>query len=115
VTSGLFTFKFDANEDLGMITPSWDTTYSVRQGWTSFHLHLLPQHQNSGVLSSYVDGLHATLLLFLRKLEKITITLRLTGQAVSHSVFSKERTGSQEVTLTKTANGVFTKTNFLVQ
>jgi hypothetical protein len=79
ISSRIYTFKLDKNEELGMITPIWnDSEHPVIPGWTSFHLELSPL-EDSNVVASYIRDINPSLLLFLGKLREMTIDIRLEG------------------------------------
>lgn len=71
-----YTFKFDKNEELGMITPSWTGRYPVLPGWTSFYLFPV---EDSEKITTYISDIKPSLLLFLRQLRQMTIKIELSG------------------------------------
>lgn len=71
VLSQEYTFYFDKNRELGMITPIWTTQYPVRHGWTTFRLRL--SYDAMSRIPSQFDHFDPALLLFLRKLRHIEL------------------------------------------
>ncbi|KAH7102352.1 hypothetical protein BKA62DRAFT_769784 [Auriculariales sp. MPI-PUGE-AT-0066] len=67
-------YSFELNRDrlLGMITPYWRTDLGPDSGWTTMRLELIDDEQFS-VLQSQLFEIRHTVLLFLRKLAKLTI------------------------------------------
>ena len=79
VTSGDYSFRFDAKEPLGMICPSPADFPGTgpRPGWTSFHLRMKPADENPelrAIVESALAELRPTVLAFLRNLRRISIT-----------------------------------------
>ena len=80
ISSGEYTFKLGKNEELGMITPTWnESEHPVIPGWTSFHLELSPC-EDPHVVASYIRDINPSLLLFLGKLREMTIDIQLAGE-----------------------------------
>ena len=82
-----------------MITPSWTNRYPVRPGWTSFYLHLSPM-EDSGKITSYINDIKPSLLLFLRQLSQMTINIQLSDSAQNKSIeLARKDVGSDFVVL----------------
>jgi hypothetical protein len=96
VASGDYSFQFDAKQPLGMICPSparfpgeW------LRGWTSFHLRIKPADGNPElrpIVESALAELGPTVLAFLRRLRRISITdLRVQSPRVlTRSIVQKQ-------------------------
>ncbi|KAH7102306.1 hypothetical protein BKA62DRAFT_699996 [Auriculariales sp. MPI-PUGE-AT-0066] len=67
-----YSFELDRDRLLGMITPYWRTDLGPDSGWTTMRLELIDDEQFS-VLQSQLFEIRHTVLLFLRKLAKLTI------------------------------------------
>jgi hypothetical protein len=80
ISSREYTFKLDKYTELGMITPTWACEYPVKPGWTSFHLKLSPL-EDSKVVASYIRDIKPSLLLFLGRLRRMTIDIKLEGDS----------------------------------
>jgi hypothetical protein len=63
-----------------MITPVWDTTYSVRRGWTTFHLQL-SESEDGALLSHQIGNIKPSLLLFLRRLRSLQIDVAVSNRS----------------------------------
>jgi hypothetical protein len=107
ISSGIYTFKLDRNQKLGMITPIWTPSLPVKTGWTNFDLLL--KSSDSKALSAHLEGIKPSLLLFLRRLDCLTIKgpLGIFGKQVSiqihRSVYHDNDAGV--VTLRKVEDG----------
>jgi hypothetical protein len=71
ISSGVYTFRLDRKQKLGMITPIWLPSLAVEPGWTTFDLHL--KSTDLRALSAHLKEIKPSLLLFLRKLRRLTI------------------------------------------
>jgi hypothetical protein len=71
ISSGMYTFKLDRNGKLGMITPIWTPSLTVKPGWTTFDLHL--KSPDLAALTVHLKEIRPSLLLFLRRLRCLTI------------------------------------------
>ncbi|KAG0645662.1 hypothetical protein D0Z07_8708 [Hyphodiscus hymeniophilus] len=99
VCSGYYSFKFDKNRQLGMIAPIWATFPAlVKPGWTSFYLQLSGSYNRRGLLDE-LRSLDSRLLIFLRRLRKITISISEPRQKVWKSSFSRTETGQDLIHL----------------
>jgi hypothetical protein len=85
ICSREYTFKLDKNEELGMITPSWTDEYPVRPGWTSFYLQLSPL-ESPKVITSYIEDIKPSLLLFLQKLRHMNIEVQMNDSTLNRSI-----------------------------
>jgi hypothetical protein len=75
IYSGYYSFKFDKNAKLGMITPVWtEFPCQPKPGFTSIYLQLTDDCNVSELLNE-VKSLDPRLLIFLRKLREIDITV----------------------------------------
>ena len=72
VLSREYTFFFDKNQELGMIAPIWADEYPAQPGWTTFRLKLTSK-DNIQRMTSHLEQIHPSLLLFLRRLKQIEI------------------------------------------
>lgn len=74
ILSREYTFYFDKERELGMITPIWTDAFPAKDGWTTFRLQL----SSSGHIhhiASHLAELQPSLLLFLRKLRHLYVTV----------------------------------------
>lgn len=67
----MYTFKLDRNGKLGMITPIWMPSLTVKPGWTTFDLHL--KSPDLAALALHLKEIRPSLLLFLRRLRCLAI------------------------------------------
>lgn len=75
INSHHYEFKFDRAAKLGMIVPiAEEFPANKRVQWTSFYLQLARDY-NTQELVTDLNGLHARLLIFLRRLRTIIITI----------------------------------------
>ncbi|KAJ3552545.1 hypothetical protein NM688_g4098 [Phlebia brevispora] len=74
ISSQEYTFKFDKNQDLGMVIPIWTEDHPVQQGWTSFLLSL-SEATTVSALAQHLNDIQPSLLLFLRKLRRIEVVV----------------------------------------
>lgn len=87
ISSGAYSFKFDKNQPLGIITPIWDRfpgedpTFSHVGGrppsYTSFYLQLAKQYNEQELIKD-LSSIDSRLLIFLRKLRRIDLKVVLT-------------------------------------
>ncbi|KAI0302873.1 hypothetical protein B0F90DRAFT_1667473 [Multifurca ochricompacta] len=104
ITSGPYSFHFDKNAPLGMITPVLGTMYPTKRGWTTFHLHLAPT-ENGKELSTQLRDVRPTLLLFLRQLRALDIAVPDVPQNGAIQVQRIDGPGDDEVTLERIEAG----------
>jgi hypothetical protein len=90
VSSGHYSFKFDKDELLGMVSPIWEPfPEQVEPGYTSFYLKLLDDYDKQGLIDE-LRSLEPRLLIFLRKLRRIHVEI------VGHGAHNLSRTLSRE-------------------
>ncbi|KAL5536452.1 hypothetical protein ACEPAF_274 [Sanghuangporus sanghuang] len=108
VASGPYTFKFDRKQRLGMIAPIWDTSYSSKPGWTTFHLDISSrsarQIRPDATFNDMISAVKPSLLLFLRKLRCIELEVNIKGKAISIDI-ERADIGMGFIQLTRTKNG----------
>ena len=75
ISSNNYSFKFDREKILGMITPIWDPfpIDHLQPGKTQFYLLMAAQSDELNIKKE-LESLDSTLLLFLRKLRRIKIS-----------------------------------------
>lgn len=102
VASKGYTFKFDSNQELGMLCPIWeDFPNRIKPGWTQYHLSLPATHDHDALEKQLAD-LDPSVILFLNKLRVLRINL-----ASNTSITIKRIPQSDGiVTLEVTTNGV---------
>jgi hypothetical protein len=100
ICSNEYTFKFDKDEVLGMITPIWTDQYPVRPGWTSFYLQLSPS-EDSKTIISYVGDIRPSLLLFLPQLRQMNIEIQLRDNAYKKSIQLSRIDGDSDIVILK--------------
>jgi hypothetical protein len=75
ISSGKYSFKFDKNEQLGMIAPIWVEFPKDRiPGYTSFYMKLSPDY-NKDELTQELRSFDSRRLLFLKRLREINLTI----------------------------------------
>lgn len=75
VLSGIYTFKFDKSQDLGMIAPIWiQRPRDAARDLTTFRLHI-SQRIDVEDLSGKLQEIEQTLLLFLRRLRHLVVSI----------------------------------------
>jgi hypothetical protein len=75
ISSGNYSFKFDKNEQLGMIAPIWEAfPVAVKPGFTSLYLKLSDGYNRRGLVDE-LRSLDSRLLIFLRRLRSITVSI----------------------------------------
>ena len=104
IASGIYTFKLDRNQKLGMITPIWTPSLPVEVGWTNFDLLL--KSSDPKALSAHLKGIKPSLFLFLRRLRCLTIKgpLGSLGEEVSIEIH-RSMFNDDVVTLRKVEDG----------
>lgn len=70
ISSGIYTFKLDRREEMGMITPIWSPSLQASPGTTLFILEL-SQSTDANAVSAHLSDIRPSLLLFLRKLRSV--------------------------------------------
>ncbi|TCD66329.1 hypothetical protein EIP91_001478 [Steccherinum ochraceum] len=73
VLSRDFTFYFNRDSELGMITPIWTRDHQVRKGWTTFRLKL--SDSNVRHMKTHLSQIQPSLLLFLRRLRQVEVVV----------------------------------------
>lgn len=72
IQSGEYAFELDKERKLGMITPVWAPGLPSTPGWTTMRLELVDKSQFN-VLKDQLLESRSTVLLFLRKLNKLVV------------------------------------------
>lgn len=99
VSSGPYSFKFDKSKQLGMIAPIWDTfPAEVKPGFTSLYLQLSDAYDRRGLLNE-LRSLDSRLLIFLRRLQNITVCISEPLRKTWKSSFSKVQIGTDLIRL----------------
>jgi hypothetical protein len=89
ISSGNYSFKFDKNEQLGMIAPIWEGfPVAVKPGFTSLYLKLSDGYNRRGLIDE-LRSLDARLLIFLRRLRSITVSISEPLRSTWKSSFSR--------------------------
>jgi len=85
-----FEFNYDESNPVSMIIPEWidDIPNFVDPKQTNIVLHLKPEVKNE--LSSYIEEIHPSLLLFLRKLKVIEIEDKNRNRARRMELYEKD-------------------------
>lgn len=75
IRSGQYSFKFDKNCTLGMLAPAWAEFPGQHiPGFTSIRIQILPEISDDPLLGE-LQSLDPRLLVFLRRLQKIVVTI----------------------------------------
>ncbi|KAJ7596105.1 hypothetical protein C8J56DRAFT_395336 [Mycena floridula] len=99
ISSNEYQFHLDKRVKLGMITPSWGyLAPTAEQGWTTFHLELAADSRDKALLESYSAHLCPSILLFLRKLRRIVVDVKLDTN-IQRSISKADGESSHSCTL----------------
>jgi hypothetical protein len=111
VASGHYTFKFDKNQQLGMIAPIWVPPQNfpggALQGITSFFLQLAPESDREKLVKE-LRSLHATLLIFLRRLRRVDIRISDPSQQLFETTLSRKDAAGDDTNVTTLVEGTNT-------
>jgi hypothetical protein len=122
ITSRQYSFKFETDKakhkGLGMIAPIWSEPpdgFSARRGVTSFYLRLSSANRQCEVQAK-LNSVDATMLMFLRKLRRITITMeggtpRVLNRTESNSAFGRIITLHQDNEMVRYVSTKYTVCN----
>lgn len=97
VASRHYSFKFDKNQQLGMIAPIWVSPEAfpggIRYGYTSFHMQLSASANKQNLMEE-IHSLQPTLLIFLRRLRRVDIKITgLPGWNLETTLSRKDESG----------------------
>ena len=99
ISSGPYSFKFDKSKQLGMIAPIWDAfPAEVKPGFTSLYLQLSNYCNRRGLLDE-LRSLDSRLLIFLRRIQNITISISEPLRKTWKFNFSKVQIGEDVIRL----------------
>lgn len=99
----------DKTADLGMITPKWTNAYDLSQGWTSFRLALSPKEPKEKI-AAYISEIQPSLLLFLRRLQRLEIKIKLDGSPhLERSLIFRKYNAEKDIVCVEGFNGSLQK------
>lgn len=99
ISSRGYSFKFDKSRQLGMIAPIWAKfPVPVKEGCTSLYLQLAKEYDAKSLLDE-LRILDSRLLIFLRRLCKVTVSISEPARLTWTSSFSKSKTDMKSVRL----------------
>ena len=85
IFSGPFSFILDRGQTLGMISPTWIDDRRAEEGWTTIDLALSADTTPKS-LTTYLDSIEPSILLFLRKLHAIEIKKKVKSLRLEKTV-----------------------------
>lgn len=104
ISSGNYSFKFDKNQQLGMIAPIWeDFPVPVKPGYTSLYLKLSEGYNRKGLIDE-LRSLDSRLLIFLRRLQRITVSISEPGRTTWRSNFFRTEIKNDLIRLVENNN-----------
>jgi hypothetical protein len=109
ISSREFTFKFDKTKFLGMVIPIWaDFPEPVQPGWTSIYLQLSKEYEEETLIQELLS-FDNNLLIFLRRIEMISVRVSRQDEQVWEKTIQKTETcqGDNRVTILQVGDSTF--------